>query len=88
MEVLTDARRQGAMTAAITAERHSPLAAQADHTLMLKTGAEKAVAATKTFTASLAVLASLSAAIEQSTGAHHPGTGAARAAGTHRGSNT
>ncbi|MGA2480837.1 MAG: SIS domain-containing protein [Spirochaetia bacterium] len=66
VEVLTDARRQGAMTAAITAESASPLAAQSDHTLMLKTGAEKAVAATKTFTASLAVLASLSAAIEQS----------------------
>jgi glutamine---fructose-6-phosphate transaminase (isomerizing) len=66
VEVLADARRQGALTAAITAEAGSPLAAQADHTLMLKTGPEKAVAATKTFTSSLAVLASLSAAMEQS----------------------
>ena len=66
VEVLADARKQGVMTAAITTDSASPLAAQADHTLLLKTGAEKAVAATKTFTSSLAVLAYLSATIEQS----------------------
>ena len=64
VEVMTDARRQGALTAVVTADGRSPLARQADHTLLLKTGAEKAVAATKTFTASLAVLAALSAGLE------------------------
>ena len=66
VEVLSDARKQGAMTAAVTADANSPLAAKADHPLLLQTGAEKAVAATKTFTSSMAVLASLSAALEQS----------------------
>jgi glucosamine--fructose-6-phosphate aminotransferase (isomerizing) len=66
VEVLADARAQGALTAAITAEPGSPLAARADHALMLQAGPEKAVAATKTFTASLAMLASLSAALEGS----------------------
>jgi glucosamine--fructose-6-phosphate aminotransferase (isomerizing) len=62
VEVLTEARRQGALTAAITMELTSPLARQADHVLQLRTGAEKAVAATKTFTSSLAVIAAISAA--------------------------
>jgi glutamine---fructose-6-phosphate transaminase (isomerizing) len=64
VEVMTDARRQGALTAVVTADGASPLANQADHALLLRTGPEKAVAATKTFTASLAVLAFLSAALE------------------------
>jgi glutamine---fructose-6-phosphate transaminase (isomerizing) len=66
VEVLADARRQGALTAAVTADPRSPLAAQADHTLVLRTGSEKAVAATKTFTSSLAVLAGISSALEDS----------------------
>ena len=65
VEVLRDARAQGALTAAITADPGSPLAKTADHPLILQTGAEKAVAATKTFTSSLAVLACLSASLEQ-----------------------
>ncbi len=66
VEVLAEAKRQGALTAAITADPGSPLAAQAGRTLLLRTGAEKAVAATKTFTSSLALVAALSAAIEKS----------------------
>ncbi len=60
VEVLADARRQGAMTASITADSSSPLAGCSDHLLLLQTGGEKAVAATKTFTCSLALLARLS----------------------------
>jgi glutamine---fructose-6-phosphate transaminase (isomerizing) len=66
VEVLADARKQGALTAVVTADAASPLAAQADHTLLLQTGHEKAVAATKTFTASLAILAGISVAVEKS----------------------
>jgi glutamine---fructose-6-phosphate transaminase (isomerizing) len=66
VEVLAEARRQGALTATITADGASPLAIKADHTLLLQTGKEKAIAATKTFTSSLAVIASLSAALEGS----------------------
>ena len=50
VEVVAEAKRQGALTAAITADPRSPLAAAAGRTLGFKTGAEKAVAATKTFT--------------------------------------
>lgn len=65
VEVMADARRQGALTAVVTADSASPMAAQADHVLQLQTGPERAVAATKTFTASLAILAALSAALEK-----------------------
>jgi glutamine---fructose-6-phosphate transaminase (isomerizing) len=64
VEVLAEAGRQGALTAAITADPGSPLARKAGHALLLQTGAEKAVAATKTYTSSLAIVASLSAALE------------------------
>jgi glucosamine--fructose-6-phosphate aminotransferase (isomerizing) len=65
VEVLTEAKRQGAVTAAITNEPDSPLAGTADHVLALAVGPERAVAATKTYTATLAVLALLSAELEQ-----------------------
>ncbi len=64
VEVLADARRQGALTASITADGSSPLAGTSDHVLLLQTGAEKAVAATKTFTCSLALLADFSMALQ------------------------
>jgi glutamine---fructose-6-phosphate transaminase (isomerizing) len=64
VEVLADARRQGALTASITADGSSPLAKTSDHVLLLQTGAERAVAATKTFTCSLALLADLSVALQ------------------------
>ncbi len=58
--VLAEGRRQGAPTLAITNDPGSPLAAQADHVLRLHAGEERAVAATKTYTAQLAALALLS----------------------------
>jgi glutamine---fructose-6-phosphate transaminase (isomerizing) len=64
VEVVAEAKRQGALTAAITADTASPLAKAAGWTLGLRTGPEKAVAATKTFTSSLALVAALSAAME------------------------
>ena len=64
VEVLADARRQGALTASITAEPSSPLAKTSDHVLQLQSGSEKAVAATKTFTCSMAIIASLSASLQ------------------------
>jgi glucosamine--fructose-6-phosphate aminotransferase (isomerizing) len=65
VEVLAEAKRQGAVTAAITNEPGSPLSTHVDHVLALGTGPERAVAATKTYTATLAVLALLSAELEQ-----------------------
>ncbi len=57
------ARAQGCTTLAITNDPSSPLAQAASHCLPLRAGEESAVAATKTFTASLMVLAMLSAAL-------------------------
>ncbi len=62
VEVMAEARRQGALTAAITRDDRSPLAGQSHRVLRLETGPEKAIAATKTFTSSLALIASLSVA--------------------------
>ena len=64
VEVMADARSQGALTASVTADASSPLAKSSDHVLLLQTGPEKAVAATKTFTCSLALLAELSVALQ------------------------
>jgi len=61
--VLEEARRQGVPTLTISNDPASPLAAQADHVIPLQTGEEKAVAATKTYTAQLAALALLSCAL-------------------------
>lgn len=58
-EVVAAARRQGALTVAITNDPVSPLAQHSGHVLPLVAGPEQAVAATKTFTASLAALAAL-----------------------------
>jgi glutamine---fructose-6-phosphate transaminase (isomerizing) len=62
--VLDAARRQGQPTLALTNDPASPLAAVADEILPLHTGPERAVAATKTYVASLAALALVSAALE------------------------
>lgn len=63
VSVLAEARRQGVLTAAITNEPNSPLAAEADHVLTLHAGSERSVAATKTYTAQLAAIALLSSAL-------------------------
>lgn len=55
--VVAEGQRQGRPTLAITNDAESPLAAAAEHTLLLHAGPERAVAATKTYTASLAALA-------------------------------
>lgn len=60
--VLAEARRQGAPTLAITNDIDSPLSDQADYVIPLQAGEERAVAATKTYTAQLAALAVLSCA--------------------------
>jgi glutamine---fructose-6-phosphate transaminase (isomerizing) len=63
VSVVAEARRQGGATLAITNDASSPLAAAADITLLLSTGAETSVAATKTYTNQLLLLSMLSAAL-------------------------
>jgi glutamine---fructose-6-phosphate transaminase (isomerizing) len=65
VSVLTEARRQGGATLAITNDASSPLALAADTSLLLSTGAEHSVAATKTYTNQLLMLAMLSAALDE-----------------------
>jgi len=60
--VVEEGRRQGRPTLAITNDGNSPLAAAADHVIELHAGPERSVAATKTYTAQLAVIALLAAA--------------------------
>ncbi len=61
--VLEEARRQGALTAVITNAVNSELARQGDFVLNLGAGEERAVAATKTYTAQLATIALLSSCL-------------------------
>jgi glucosamine--fructose-6-phosphate aminotransferase (isomerizing) len=60
--VLEEGHRQGRPTLAITNDGGSPLAAAADHVIELHAGPERSVAATKTYTAQLVVMALLAAA--------------------------
>ncbi len=60
VSVLAEARRQGALTTAITNIAKSDLGQQADHVLQLHAGVEQSVAATKTYTSELAAIALLS----------------------------
>ncbi len=62
--VVAAARRQGALTLAITNEPGSPLAEAAAQVLDLGAGEERSVAATKTYTAELLSVAMLSAALD------------------------
>lgn len=66
--VLDDARRQGAVTVALTNDPASDLADAAAHLIELGAGPERAVAATKTYVAEVALLAMLSAAISGDAG--------------------
>jgi glutamine---fructose-6-phosphate transaminase (isomerizing) len=61
--VVEEGRRQGCPTLAVTNADGSPLTKVADHTLLLRAGPERSVAATKTYTAQLLALAMLSAAV-------------------------
>ncbi len=64
VSVLSEGARQGAHTLAITNDPSSPLASAAASTIPLRAGEERAVAATKTYTAELFAIAMLSAALE------------------------
>jgi glucosamine--fructose-6-phosphate aminotransferase (isomerizing) len=68
------ARRQGAPTIAITNDPLSALAEVAEHVIDLGAGEERAVAATKTYTAELLSVALLVAAIETRLGPGHKAT--------------
>jgi glutamine---fructose-6-phosphate transaminase (isomerizing) len=63
--VVRSARRQGAVTLAITNTPGSDLASAAEHVIDLRTGQERAVAATKTYSATLAALAMLAAGLSE-----------------------
>ncbi len=63
--VLEEGRKQGRPTLAIVNETNSPLAQTADFVVPLHADHERAVAATKTYTASLVVLAMLSCLLEE-----------------------
>ena len=52
--VVEEGRRQGCPTLAITNVAGSPLTAVADHTILLRAGHERSIAATKTYTAPVA----------------------------------
>jgi len=64
--VMEEAKKQGALTVAITNDVSSPLAQNAAHAINMNAGLEKSVAATKTYTSSLMVIAMLSAALADS----------------------
>jgi glutamine---fructose-6-phosphate transaminase (isomerizing) len=64
VSVLAEARRQGTRTLAIVNAPDSPLAAYADWVIDIHAGEERAVAATKTYTAQLMVIAMLAAALQ------------------------
>lgn len=59
--VVAEAKQQGRPTIAITNDDGSPLAHAADHVIPLHAGSEQSVAATKTYTAQVAVMALLAA---------------------------
>jgi glucosamine--fructose-6-phosphate aminotransferase (isomerizing) len=61
--VIADAAAQRQVTVAITNDPGSPMARAAEYVVELGTGVERSVAATKTYTTSLAAVAALAAAI-------------------------
>ncbi len=61
--VVEEGKRQGALTIAITNDVNSPLAQVSEYVFPLQAGLERSIAATKTYTASLAALAMLSASL-------------------------
>ncbi len=62
VSVIAEARRQHRPTVVVTNEGSSPLAAASDAVVLLHAGTEHAVAATKTYTSSLAAIAAMSLA--------------------------
>ena len=66
VSVIEEGKKQGCLTLAITNIPDSPLAQAADLVLDIQAGAEKAVAATKTYTTELMAIAMISAALNNS----------------------
>ena len=66
LDVVKRARESGALTACVTNEPDSLLAQTAEYPLLIGAGEEIGVAATKTYTGSLAMLALLSTALDES----------------------
>ena len=66
VSVLEEGRKQECLTLAITNMPDSPLATAAEYVLDIQAGEEKAVAATKTYTAELMAIAMISAALNSS----------------------
>lgn len=64
VSVLQEARRQGALTVAISNDSESPLGKAAEYVLTLGAGRERSVPASKTYTASLLALALISQAVD------------------------
>jgi glucosamine--fructose-6-phosphate aminotransferase (isomerizing) len=65
VSVIKEARSQGQPTLALTNDPDSPLASVVEHVISIEAGEEQAVAATKTYTASLAALALFSSLLAQ-----------------------
>ena len=65
VSVLAEARRQGALTIAISNTLESPLDKAAEYVLTLGAGPERSVPASKTYTASLLALALISQAVDE-----------------------
>jgi glucosamine--fructose-6-phosphate aminotransferase (isomerizing) len=63
VSVVSEGRRQGALTLAVVNDPGSPLCQTAELSLDVRAGVEKAVAATKSYTAELLTLAMISAAL-------------------------
>ena len=63
--VVAEARRQGALTAALTNFPDSALGQEADYVINLQAGQEHSIAATKTYTSELAALALLSGTLAE-----------------------
>jgi glutamine---fructose-6-phosphate transaminase (isomerizing) len=71
--VIEEAKRQGRPTVALTNDVDSPLAAAADAVIDLHAGEERSVAATKTYTCSLAAIALASVCLADGDGAEELG---------------
>jgi glucosamine--fructose-6-phosphate aminotransferase (isomerizing) len=67
VSVLAEGKKQNSLTVAITNDPNSPLGITSDFVLDLQAGHEGAVAATKTYTAELMIIAMLSAALRGDT---------------------
>ena len=65
VSVMTEGRRQGALTLAITNDPTSPLAGESELVIDLMAGPERSVAATKSYTAQLVAVAMLSASLAE-----------------------